>query len=43
MDHAIIVADGIGIDGVELNSFPTQKLVGVPQLNRLIIVTPPYF
>ena len=38
MDHAIIVAYGIGIDGVELGSFPTQKLVGVPQLNRLIIV-----
>ncbi|TDI97501.1 MAG: CDP-alcohol phosphatidyltransferase family protein [Deltaproteobacteria bacterium] len=38
MDHAIIVAYGNGIDGVELGSFPTQKLVGVPQLNRLIIV-----
>ena len=38
MDHALIVADGTGIDGVELNSFPTQNLVGVPLLNRLIIV-----
>lgn len=38
MDHAIIVATGTGIDGADLSSFPTKNLVGVPQLNRLIIV-----
>ena len=38
MDHALIVADGSGIDGINLSSFPTQNLVGVPLLNRLIIV-----
>ncbi|NIT13251.1 MAG: hypothetical protein GTN99_03115, partial [Candidatus Dadabacteria bacterium] len=38
MDHAIIVAGGRGIDGVDLSGFPTKQLVGVPQLNRLIIV-----
>lgn len=38
MDHAIIVAGGTGIDGADLSIFPTRNLLGVPQLNRLIIV-----
>lgn len=38
MYHAIIVASGTGIDGADLSEFPTKELVGVPQLNRLIIV-----
>ncbi|NIP39693.1 MAG: CDP-alcohol phosphatidyltransferase family protein [Candidatus Dadabacteria bacterium] len=38
MDHAIIVAGGRGIDGVDLSTFPTKEVVGVAQLNRLIIV-----
>ena len=38
MDHAIIVAGGRCIDGTDLSSITTKELVGVPQLNRLIIV-----
>jgi len=38
MDQAIIFADGVGIDGVDLKSFSYTSIVGVPQLNRLAIV-----